>query len=235
MSTIQKRPYKVNPIRYILDIFTAIIQPIQLQYELVATRLMKKKLLLMDKVKMAQNFEEAVLRIRFLEEQIIRHSRLQLGLETIFQVTGNTILLLFAHSKTRSRQGLSSLFQTETDIISGLSLSSEILLALLLLLNLLSFVKVQMNGMIEGFASSYSFPGKAMIFLGIICAALVRIASMTLFFSTNLGLFDLLHHYQGRSIRQNNKVLIITQILRLIPLCSGNVGFSRSSYKCNII
>ena len=106
-----------------LDIFTAIIQPIQLQYELVATRLMKKKLLLMDNVKMAQNFKEAVLRIRFLEEQIIRHSRLQLGLETIFQVTGNTILLLFAHSKTRSRQGLSSLFQTETDIISGLSLS----------------------------------------------------------------------------------------------------------------
>ena len=123
VSTIQKRPYKVNPIRYILDIFTAIIQPIQLQYELVATRLMKKKLLLMDNVKMAQNFKEAVLRIRFLEEQIIRHSRLQLGLETIFQVTGNTILLLFAHSKTRSRQGLSSLFQTETDIISGLSLS----------------------------------------------------------------------------------------------------------------
>ena len=123
MSTIQKRPYKVNPIRYILDICTAIIQPIQLQYELVATRLMKKKLLLMDNVKMAQNFKEAVLRIRFLEEQIIRHSRLQLGLETIFQVTGNTILLLFAHSKTRSRQGLSSLFQTETDIISGLSLS----------------------------------------------------------------------------------------------------------------
>ena len=197
VSTIQKRPSKVNPIRYILDIFTGIIKPIQLHYELVANRIIKKKLLLMDNVKMAPNFKEVIMRIRSLEEQMIRHSRVQIGLETIFQVTGNAILLLFAHSKTRSRQGLSLLFQTETDIISGISLPSEILLAFLLLLNLLSFVKVQMNGIIEGFASNYSFKGKAMILLGIICAALVRIASMTLFFSTNLGLFDLLHHYQG--------------------------------------
>ena len=198
VSTIRKRHNKINPIRYILDIFTGIIQPIQLQYELVATRLIKKKLLLMDDVKMAPNFQEVVERIRFLEELIIRHSRLQLGLETVFQVTGNTILLLFAHSKTRSRQGLSLLFETDTDIFSGFSLPSEILIALLLLLSLLSFVKVQMNGIIEGYASNYSFPGKSMVLLGIICAALVRIGSMTLYFSTNLGLFDLLYHYQGR-------------------------------------
>ena len=182
-----------------MDIFTGIIEPIQLQYELVATRLIKKKLLLMDNVKMAPNFQEVVVRIRFLEEQMIRHSRLQLGLETIFQVTGNAILLFFAYSKTRARQGLSSLFEGDTDIFRGLP--SELLIALLLLLNLFSFIKVQMNGMIEGFASNCSIPGKAMILLGIICAALVRIASMTLYFSTNLGLFDLLHHYQGRNIK----------------------------------
>ena len=225
MSTIQKRPSKVNTIRYILDIFTGIIKPIQLHYELVAARLIKKKLLLMDNVKMAPNFNEVIMRIRFLEEQLIRHSRLQVGLETIFQVTGNAILLLFAHSKTRSRQGLSLLFQTETDIISGISLPSEILLAFLLLLNLLSFVKVQMNGIIEGFASNYSFPGKALILLSVICAALARISSMTLYFSTNLGLFDLLHHYQGRNIKLNNKS--IAKCFNLLSLPSRNVVFSR--------
>ena len=167
---------------------------------------------------MAPNFKEVIMRIRFLEEEMIRHSRLQVGLETIFQVTGNTILLLFAHSETRSRQGLSSLFETETEIISGLSLPSEIILALLLLLNLLSFVKVQMNGIIKGFASNYSFSGKALILLGIICAASVRIASMTLYFSTNLGLFDLLHHFQGRNIKQNNK--IIAKCFNLLSLPS---------------
>ena len=209
-STIQKRTNKINLIRYILDIFTGIIWPIKLQYELVATRLIKKKLSLMDNVKMAPNFKEVVLRIRFLEAQMIRHSRIQLGLETIFQLTGNAILLLFAYSKTRSRQGLSSLFESDTDIFSGLSLPAELLIALLLLMNLLSFVKVQINGIVEGFASNYSFRGKAMILLGIICAALVRIGSMTLYFSTNLGLFDLLHHYQGKNIKKiNNSLQII--------------------------
>ena len=156
---------------------------------------------------MAPNFKEVVLRIRFLEAQMIRHSRIQLGLETIFQLTGNAILLLFAYSKTRSRQGLSSLFESDTDIFSGLSLPAELLIALLLLMNLLSFVKVQINGIVEGFASNYSFRGKAMILLGIICAALVRIGSMTLYFSTNLGLFDLLHHYQGKNIKKINNSL----------------------------
>ena len=102
VSTIQKRPNKVNPIRYILDIFTAVIQPIQLHYELVATRLIKKKLLLTNNVKMAPNFEEVVMRTRFLEEQMIRHSRLQLGLETIFQETGNIVFynyFFFPHKK----------------------------------------------------------------------------------------------------------------------------------------
>ena len=112
-------------------------------------------------------------------------------------------LLFFAYSKTRARQGLSSLFVSETDVFRGLSLPSELLIALLLIINLLSFIKVQMNGRIEGFASNYSFTGKTIIMLGIICGALVRIASMTLFFSTNLGLFDLLHHYQGRNIKLN--------------------------------
>ena len=198
--------------------FTAIIQPIQLQYELIATRLIKKKLLLMDDVKMAPNFKELVVRIRFLEEQLIRHSRLQLGLETMFQVTGNSILLFFAYSKTRARQGLSKIFDSDTNILGEFSwlefsLPSELIIAFLLILNLLCFVKVQMNGTIEGFVSNYSFMGKIMILLGIICGALVRIASMTLFFSTNLGLFDLLHHYQGRNIEQNNKIIIIYQII----------------------
>ena len=197
MSTLQKRSDKTRLIRYILDIFITIVHPIQLQYELVANKLIKKKLLFVDDVNMASNFDEVIMKIKLLEEQMISHSRLQLGLETIFQVTGNTMLLFFTYSETRARQGLTSSINSNTDIFRGLTLPSELLIALFLLMNLLSFVKVQMNGMIEGFASNYSFKGKAMILLGIICAALVRIASMTLFFSTNLGLFDLLHHYQG--------------------------------------
>ena len=70
------------------SICTAVIQPIRLQYEIVAMKLVKKKLLGRKDVKMAPNFEEVVMKIRCIEEEILRHTRLQLGLETIFGSSG---------------------------------------------------------------------------------------------------------------------------------------------------
>ena len=80
----------------------------------------------------------------------------------------------------------------------GLSLPSEVVIAFLLAVNLLSFINVHINGTVEGYASNYELLGKFTILLGIICAVFVRIASIVLYFSTSLGLFDLLRHYQGR-------------------------------------
>ena len=182
----------------IIGVCTAAIQPIQLHYELTATKLVKKKLLILNDVTMAPNFKEVLMKIKYLENEIIRHSRLQLGLETIFQVTANAILLFYAYSKTRAKQGLSSLFDKNTDIFMGFSLPPELVIAALLAINLLSFIKIQMNGMIEGYASNYQTLGKVMLLVSIICATLVRISSMTLYFSPSLGLFDLLHHFQGK-------------------------------------
>ena len=79
----------------------------------------------------------------------------------------------------------------------GISLPTELVIGTLLAINFLGFIKVQLNRMIEGYASNYSILGKVMLLISIICATLVRIASMTLYFSTTLGLFDLLTHYQG--------------------------------------
>ena len=195
-GTLRGRNEKVNIYKYLLDICTAIIQPIQLQFELVAARLVKKKLLQVNDITMAPNFKEVVVRIRSIEEEIIRHSRLQLGLETIFQMEANAILLFYAYSTTRARHGLSSLFERDSNFF-GLSIPPEVVIGTLLAINFLSFTKVQMNGMIEGYASNYQILGKVMISIGIICATLVQTASTTLYFSTTLGLFDLLQHYQG--------------------------------------
>ena len=159
-------------------------------------KLVKQKLLILNDVTMAPNFEEVVVKIKCLEEEIVRHTRLQLGLETIFQVTANAILLLYAQTSTRARQGLSSLFDKYIDFM-GFSLPPELVIGALLAINLMSFIKVQMNGMTEGYASNYSILGKVVLLITIICAALIRISSMTLYFSTALGLFDLLRHYQG--------------------------------------
>ena len=181
----------------LLGICTAVIRPIQLQFELVATKLVKKKLLIFNDVTMAPNFQEVVTKIRCLEEEILRHTRIHLGLETMFQVTANTIFLLYAQSTTRTRQGLSALFDKDSNFFMEFSVPPELVIGTLLAINFLSFIKVQMNGMIEGYASNYSILGKVVMLISIICATLVRISSMTLYFSTTLGLFDLLGHYQG--------------------------------------
>ena len=158
----------------------------------------------MNDLTMAPNFQEIVMKIKCLEEEILMHTRLQLGLETIFQVTANAILLLYAQSTTRARQGLSSLFDKDIDLM-GFSLPPELVIGALLAINLMSFIKVQMNGMTEGYASNYSIFGKFVLSINIICATLVRIASMTLYFSTTLGLFDLLYHYQGEHYQIQNE------------------------------
>ena len=145
---------------------------------------------------MAPSFQEIVMKIQCLEKEVLMHTRLQLGLETIFQMTANAILLLYARSTTRARQGLTSLFDKGIDFM-GFYLPPELVIGLLLAINLMSFIKVQMNGMIEGYASNYSILGKVVMLLNVICSTMVRIASMTLYFSTTLGLFDLLGHYQG--------------------------------------
>ena len=94
-GTLRKRNDTTNIVKSLLGICTALIKPIQLKFELVATKLVKKKLLIMNDQTMAPNFQEIVTKIRCLEEEILTHTRLQLGLETIFQVTANAILLLY--------------------------------------------------------------------------------------------------------------------------------------------
>ena len=47
-------------------------------------------------VNMAPNFEETITKFRGLEEQKIRHSKLQLGLITIFQETGNFVFYILS-------------------------------------------------------------------------------------------------------------------------------------------
>ena len=88
------------------------------------------------------------------------------------------------------------MFDQDVDLM-GFSLPPEVVIGTLLAINLMSFIKVQMNGMIEGYASNFSILGKVGLLITIICATLVRITSMTLYFSTAFGLFDLLRHYQG--------------------------------------
>ena len=183
--------------RVLQDIVTTIIYPITLHFKLVASKWTKNKLLKQKDKSFAPEFEEIILIIRELETKLAKHIRLQVGLETTYQTIGNTILLFYAYSSTKTTQGLAALFQEGAIDFFGLTLESETVVVLLLVLNLVSLTKTHFQGIVEGFGSDYSLCGKFMVFVNIMCASIVRIMSCVLYFTSTLGLFDLLRHYQG--------------------------------------
>ena len=196
-ATTRKKNGKFNPCAFLFDVITSIIHPIQLRFRLAASKFIKNEIILLNDARIGENFKDIVMKIRELDRDLLKQTRLYLGLETSFQVAGSTVLLFFAKSSTKTSQGLSALLENNTSVVMGLSLPSEVVIAALLVVSLLCFLNVHINGTVEGYASNYKLLGKLTILIGIICAVFVRVASILLYFSTNLGLFNLLRHYQG--------------------------------------
>ena len=179
-------------------ILTSPIRPIVLHFELITAKYLRKKLLILNDDMMAPNYKEIVLKIRHVEQELLRHYRLQSGLETMLQVTINTILLLYSASLTRSRQGLAALFDQDAFTFLGVTLPSSMILAVLLALNLVGLSSAQYNGIVDQRGHLYQPFGKLLILISCCCAIVTRIMSFTLYFTPSLGLFNLLHHYQGK-------------------------------------
>ena len=147
----------------------------------------------------ATDFEEITFQIKDFEDNLSKINRLQLGLETIFQMTGNALLIFYAISLTKTKQGFAAFFEQDAIVLMGLTFTSTVIMFILLGINFLSFIKVHYSGIAEGYASHYGLFGKLTILMGIICASVMRVSSCVLYFAPSLGLFDLLHHYQGDS------------------------------------
>ena len=119
---IRKRNGSASISSILIELLTSPIRPIGLHFELITAKYLRKKLLVLNDVMMAPNYKEIVLKIQTIEQELLRHLRLQSGLETMFQVTINTILLLYAASLTRSRQGLAALFDQDAFVFLGITL-----------------------------------------------------------------------------------------------------------------
>ena len=132
-----------------------------------------------------------------MEADLGKHIQVQLGFETVYQLLGTTILLFYANSQTRTSQGLAAFFEQKEFNVLGISLTSKTIVALLLAMNLISLIKAHMNRIIAGNASNYSLMGKFMMLICIFCNSIVRVMSITLYFTPSMGLFNVLHHYQG--------------------------------------
>ena len=193
-GTISKRNSSITSYKAIFNIITL---PVKLQCELATAKLIRRKIVGLNDISMSHWFKEVVDKIAIIEEVIVKHIRLQIGLETIFQFTGNMILILYSISLTRTRQSLVALFQDDEIVIFGWSIPSIVVIIVLSVMNLASFIKGNVSGIVNGHGCNYSLIGFCLVYMNIICASTVRITSMILYFAPSLGLFNLLHHYQG--------------------------------------
>ena len=182
----------------LLDYLTSFFHPIQLHYKLVVAKFIRETIIKQKDLTLASSYTEICKRIKRIENDLTKHYQVQLGFETIYQLIGTSILVCYANSDTKTRQGLTALFEEQSHDLMGFTLTSEVAITILLALNLLSFIKAQFTGIIAGYASNYQSVGKLMILLCITLNSIVRVGSIILYFTPVLGLLNLLNHYQGK-------------------------------------
>ena len=124
------------------------------------------------------------------------HVKLELGLETIYQLAGQSILLILSYTKTATQNGLKSIFNEDFGIGLGVSI-------------ILSFISCVTSHLKALSASRERFPFVSKVIVGFYCmfGCLTRVMSIIMFFAPSLGLFSLLKHLQGEQIPWDTGVL----------------------------
>ena len=77
----------------------------------------------MNNISLAIDLKLEVNKIEELEKELTKHTRVQQGFETLFQTTINTILICYAHSSTKTRQGLAAIFTQDDFAFMGATIS----------------------------------------------------------------------------------------------------------------
>ena len=143
-----------------------------------------------------------------LHYHLCSHTKLELGLETIFQLCLKLILLAYAQSSTRTTEGLSQMFEKNVDLINidyntlegAKSLYLVILLYTSTVWSLISNVKSHINGLSAN-RKRFPFASKMIVAVYAFFASTSRVVAIILFFSPSLGLFNLLQHWKGEHVR----------------------------------
>ena len=188
---------KIKVATLIVDVFTAVIRPIVIHYQVTVSKLMRIRILKQADLALVSSWEKVCAKIERQEKELNKQTRLQLGLETIFQLVGNVVLLCYGFSETKTSQELAALFKQDNETVWNITFSSNLILGMLLAMNLITFVRVNFRCIVEGYGSNCKIIGKMLLLMCIAIGSLIRISSMTLYFAPTLGLFNLTRHYQG--------------------------------------
>ena len=136
---------KVSPCSLFFDILTAVVKPLILHHRLTVAKIVRVKILKQNDMALASKYNEICTTIQSTQNELYRHARLHLSIETIYQLAGSIILLCLGYSHTRTTQGLSAMFMQDEIVIMNITISSNFVLGTFMAMNLTSFVSVHFN------------------------------------------------------------------------------------------
>ena len=125
-----------------------------------------------------------------LKRKMNSHIKLELGLETIYQLVLTIISLLLSYTDTPAETSLKSVFN------EGLGLLTLTLLSISILLSFNSCISAHCK---EITACREHFPLKSRLMASLycFCESLTRVLGIVMYFAVPLGLFSLHRHLQG--------------------------------------
>ena len=177
---------------HLLDQMLLYLHPILVQLKLSICEKIHEVIVEGNDMVLKKRFRENIKKRMLLTFQSNNFKRLELGLETIFQLSAQVALLALAASDTRTSHGLVSVFKGS----KVLFIPADVYVCISILISVGSFAWAQSGG-IAGRRVYFPLKSKFMIGLSALMACLIRVTAFVLFFSPSLGLWNLLRHYQG--------------------------------------
>ena len=144
-----------------------------------------------------------------LQYHLCSHVKLELGLETIFQLCIKLILLAYSKSKTRTTEGLSTMFEKDFLLGETVDFLNVIILIFLHTSTYWNFVS-NVNSHIQGLSSKrrrFPFASKLAAGFHAFFATTTRILAIIIFFTPSLGLLDTLRHWQGEQFQWHPAII----------------------------
>ena len=151
-----------------------------------------------------------------MKRELNNHIKLELGLETIYQLAGQLILLGLAWSETNTNEGLRTLFAEamDNDELNKSDVTKQILdyfgiqrstftISLLILSIVLSFFSCIRSHLKALSASRERFPmsSKMAAVTYSLFSCTMRVLAIVVYFAVPLGLFNLLRHLQAEQVQ----------------------------------
>ena len=122
-----------------------------------------------------------------------RHIKLELGLETVYQLVMTLTLLFLSYTDTPVEKGLKTVFN------EGLEPLSISLLITSIVLSAISFTSSHCK-VLNVCREHFPLTSRLVASLYSLCGLITRVVAMIMYFAVPLGLFSLLRHWQGEQV-----------------------------------